>query len=58
MDVAGAMTPEECMEELQLDRIRDKPWHITYATFIYKYIYYFSHFLILTNYFMIVLAML
>ena len=29
MDVAGAMTPEECMEELQLDRIRDKPWHIT-----------------------------
>lgn len=28
MDIAGAMTPEECMEELQLDRIRDKPWHI------------------------------
>eukprot|EP00607_Mallomonas_marina_P007903 CAMPEP_0182423986 /NCGR_PEP_ID=MMETSP1167-20130531/10106_1 /TAXON_ID=2988 /ORGANISM="Mallomonas Sp, Strain CCMP3275" /LENGTH=176 /DNA_ID=CAMNT_0024603425 /DNA_START=147 /DNA_END=674 /DNA_ORIENTATION=- len=29
MDVSGAMTPEECMDELQLDRIRDKPWHIT-----------------------------
>lgn len=29
MDVAGSMTPEECMDELQLDKIRDKPWHIT-----------------------------
>jgi ADP-ribosylation factor-like protein 6 len=29
MDIAGASSPEECMEELQLDRIRDKPWHIT-----------------------------
>eukprot|EP01041_Mallomonas_annulata_P009111 gene9111-18878_t len=29
MDISGAMTPEECMEDLQLDRIRDKPWHIT-----------------------------
>ena len=29
MDVSGALTPEECMEELGLDKIRDKPWHIT-----------------------------
>ena len=28
MDIPGALTPEECMEELQLDKIRDKPWHI------------------------------
>lgn len=29
MDIPGAMTPEECMEELELEHIRDKPWHIT-----------------------------
>ena len=29
MDIAGALSPEECMEALELDRIRDKPWHIT-----------------------------
>lgn len=29
MDIAGAMTAEECMEELALDRIKDKAWHIT-----------------------------
>ena len=29
MDVAGAMSPEECMVELELDKIRDKPWHIS-----------------------------
>lgn len=29
MDLAGSMTPEECMDELCLDKIRDKPWHIT-----------------------------
>ena len=29
MDVAGALTPDECMDELELDKIRDKPWHIT-----------------------------
>lgn len=28
MDIPGAMTADECIEELQLDRIRDKPWHI------------------------------
>jgi hypothetical protein len=28
MDIAGAMTPDECMEKLGLDNIRDKPWHI------------------------------
>jgi len=40
MDIAGAMSPEECMDELSLDRIRDKPWHITLDEF------YFSFFLI------------
>lgn len=29
MDIPGAMTPEECMEELELHEIRGKPWHIT-----------------------------
>jgi hypothetical protein len=28
MDLPGAMTPDECMEELELDSIRDKAWHI------------------------------
>jgi hypothetical protein len=28
MDIPGAITPEECMEELELDTIRGKPWHI------------------------------
>lgn len=28
MDIAGAMSPDECLDELALDRIRDKPWHI------------------------------
>jgi hypothetical protein len=28
MDLAEAMTPQECMEELRLDDIRDKPWRI------------------------------
>lgn len=27
-DVAGSMGPEECTEELGLDRIRDKAWSI------------------------------
>jgi hypothetical protein len=31
MDVPGALTPEECMDEMDLDKIRDKPWHITYV---------------------------
>jgi len=29
MDAAGALSPEECMVELELDKIRDKPWHIS-----------------------------
>lgn len=29
MDIPGALSPEESMEHLELDRIRDKPWHIT-----------------------------
>lgn len=33
MDIAGAMTAEECMEELGLDRIKDKAWHITLVFF-------------------------
>jgi hypothetical protein len=28
MDVSGAMAPDECMEMLELDSIRDKAWHI------------------------------
>jgi hypothetical protein len=28
MDIPGAMTDEECAEELELTDIRDKPWHI------------------------------
>ena len=28
MDIPGAMAPDVCAEELELDRIRDKPWHI------------------------------
>jgi hypothetical protein len=31
MDVAGALSAEECMEEMQLNGIRDKAWHITYV---------------------------
>lgn len=29
MDLAGAMTADECMDELRLENIRDKAWHIT-----------------------------
>ena len=29
MDLPGAMTPQECMEELALDNIKAKPWRIT-----------------------------
>jgi signal recognition particle receptor subunit beta len=29
MDVAGAMTPMECMTLLDLQSIQTKPWHIT-----------------------------
>lgn len=29
MDAPGAISPEECMEGMELDNIRDRPWHIT-----------------------------
>lgn len=29
MDVAGSLTPEECIDEMELHALRDKPWHIT-----------------------------
>jgi hypothetical protein len=29
MDIAGAMSPVEAMQMLELERIADKPWHIT-----------------------------
>ncbi|GMI50548.1 hypothetical protein ScalyP_jg4249 [Parmales sp. scaly parma] len=29
MDMAGAMTPVECMQTMSLDRITNKAWHIT-----------------------------
>lgn len=32
MDIPGALTPEECMDEMDLDIIRDKAWHITLVT--------------------------
>lgn len=28
MDIPGAMTDEECCEELELCDVRDKAWHI------------------------------
>jgi hypothetical protein len=34
MDIPGALTPEECMDEMDLDKIRDKAWHITLVSFI------------------------
>ena len=34
MDVPGAITPEECMEELELDGIRGKAWHIRYVLIV------------------------
>eukprot|EP01034_Spumella_vulgaris_P046012 gene46012-57364_t len=29
MDIAGSLSPDECLDEMGLDRIRDKAWHIT-----------------------------
>uniref|UniRef100_A0A7S2V202 ADP-ribosylation factor-like protein 6 n=1 Tax=Fibrocapsa japonica TaxID=94617 RepID=A0A7S2V202_9STRA len=29
MDLPGAMTPLDCMQELELENVGDKPWHIT-----------------------------
>lgn len=31
MDVAGALTPIECSQELELQRISDRPWHIAWG---------------------------
>jgi len=28
MDAAGALTPVECSQQLELERISDRPWHI------------------------------
>ena len=28
MDIPGAMTPEMVADELELEKVRDKPWHI------------------------------
>jgi len=28
MDLPGALTPAECVESLELEKIRDRPWHI------------------------------
>lgn len=28
MDTAGALTPLECGQQLELERISDRPWHI------------------------------
>lgn len=37
MDIPGALTPEECMDEMDLDKIRDKAWHITLVIFSYLF---------------------
>jgi|TARA_B100000482_G_scaffold183014_1_gene157534 ADP-ribosylation factor-like protein 6 len=29
MDLTGALTPVECSQQLELERISDRPWHIT-----------------------------
>jgi hypothetical protein len=29
MDIQGSLSADECMDEMTLDKIRDKPWHIT-----------------------------
>jgi hypothetical protein len=39
MDVAGAMTAEECLDELNLDRIRHQAWHITLVFLLNKLFY-------------------
>jgi ADP-ribosylation factor-like protein 6 len=31
MDLAHALTPVECMEQLELDKLPGKTWHITYV---------------------------
>ncbi len=30
IDIPGALSPEECMDELELDKIKSRAWHITY----------------------------
>lgn len=29
MDVPGALSPVECSQQLELERISERPWHIT-----------------------------
>lgn len=31
MDLSNALTPVECMEQLELDKLPGKSWHITYV---------------------------
>lgn len=31
MDLANALTPVECMEQLELDKLPGKSWHIAYV---------------------------
>ena len=28
IDIPGSLTPDQCMDELDLYKIREKPWHI------------------------------
>ncbi|RYH29782.1 hypothetical protein EON65_07345 [archaeon] len=45
MDLAGAVSPDECMDELGLDLIRDRAWQIKYAILaIIMQSYYFLKF--------------
>jgi ADP-ribosylation factor-like protein 6 len=32
MDLANALTPVECMEQLELDKLPGKSWHIAYGS--------------------------
>lgn len=32
MDLSSALTPVECMEQLELDKLAGKSWHITYVS--------------------------
>lgn len=31
MDLSNALTPVECMEQLELEKLAGKSWHITYV---------------------------
>ena len=32
MDLPGALTPVECSQQLDLERISDRPWHVAHVT--------------------------